>query len=62
MLNSKGSEKLTTDRIGWSTLNDICGKENKKVSESYRKLEYYTGKMGLFYIWRYQKQDKMLKK
>lgn len=28
--NTKGAEELTTDRKGWSTLNDVCGKERKK--------------------------------
>lgn len=34
----------------------------KKASESYRRLEEYTRKMGLFYICKYQKQGKMLTK
>lgn len=33
MLNIKGSEDLTTNKIGWSVLNDICGKEIKKASD-----------------------------
>lgn len=45
--NSKGAEELTTDRKGWSTLND-CGKESKKVSEQHRRREYYTGKWCIF--------------
>lgn len=33
MLNIKWSEDLTTNKIGWSMLNGICGKESKKASD-----------------------------
>lgn len=62
MLSTRESEELATDRKRWSTLNGICRKESKKASESYRRLKYSTGKMGLFYIRKYQKQDKTLTK
>jgi len=40
--------KLTTDSIGWSMLNDTCGEKSEEVSETYRRLERFTGKTGVF--------------
>lgn len=60
--STKRAEELTTDRKGWSTLNDVCGKERKKASEPHRRLEYYTGKMVLFYIYKHEKECEMLMK